>query len=465
MTPSFGVHASACRPQSGTLKGGNQAPAALLLGLAVLAHAAHAADWPVTDAASLSAALKQVAPGDTLTLRDGRWTDQKLVFRANGTTEKPITLRAQTPGKVILDGTSVLRIGGANLVVEGLWFKEARAKEDLIEFRTHSATPATNCVLRDCAVTSGDASTGLPENRWVSLYGVSNRIERCYLAGKRNRGTTLVVWVDTNRPNHHVIAHNHFGPRPRLGANGGETIRVGDSATSLFNSRTLVASNFFERCNGEVEIVSNKSCENEYRANTFAACEGALTLRHGNRCRVIGNFFLGQGAPQTGGIRVIGEDHVVEGNYLADLRGDDARSALTLMNGVANSKLNGYFRVQRARVAGNVIVDCDHPIHLGLSDGGGKLPPLDCVFTGNTVRGAKPPLIKIETPPVNLLWENNLMSGATVGVESPGIREVVLQFDRARDGIWRPSAGATIPGLPLQADEVGPAWLGASARQ
>jgi poly(beta-D-mannuronate) lyase len=432
--------------------------------LVTLSYPVPAADWPVTDAASLATALKQATPGDTLTMRDGRWTDQKLVFRANGTAERPITLRAQTPGKVILDGTSVLRLGGAHLVVEGLWFQDGRAKEDLVEFRTHSATPATNCVLRDCAITATNLVPGQAENRWVSLYGVSNCIERCYLAGKRNRGTTLVVWVDTNRPNHHVLAHNHFGPRPRLGKNGGETIRVGDSAASMSSSRTLVASNFFDRCNGEVEIVSNKSCDNEYRANTFVACEGALTLRHGNRCRVIGNFFLGQAAPQTGGIRVIGEDHVVEGNYLADLRGEDARSAFTLMNGVANSKLNGYFRVQRARIAGNVIVDCERSIHLGLSDGGGKLPPLDCVFTGNLVRGKHAPLVKIETPPENLRWENNVMYGAKVGVESPGIRVEELQLARDGDGVWRMRGGPVIAGRPLRVEEAGPAWMPASAR-
>jgi poly(beta-D-mannuronate) lyase len=432
--------------------------------MAFLLSAGTAAEWPVTDAAGLQAALKQAAPGDTILLRNGRWTDQKLIVRANGTPEKPITLRAQTPGQVILDGASVLRLGGANLVVEGLWFQGAHTKEDVIEFRTHSSVQATNCVLRHCAITAGDAPAPASEHRWVSLYGVSNRVEHCYLAGKRTRGATLVVWVDTNRPNHHVIAHNHFGPRPRLGVNGGETIRVGDSATSLFNSRTRVLSNFFDRCNGEVEIVSNKSCENEYRANTFAACEGALTLRHGNRCRVVGNFFLGQGRPHTGGVRVIGEDHVVEGNYLADLRGSEARAALTLMNGVANSKLNGYFRVQRARVAGNVIVDCDHPIHLGLSDGGGKLPPLDCVFAGNLVRGAKSPLVRVETPPENLRWENNVMFGAKVGLESPGIREGELPLARDADGVWR-TAGFTIQGSPLRADEVGPVWLDVSSRR
>ena len=41
--------------------------------------------------------------------------------------------------------------------------------------------------------------------------------------------------------------------------------------------------NFFDRCDGELEIISSKSCDNIYRGNTFLNCAGMLTLRHGNR--------------------------------------------------------------------------------------------------------------------------------------------------------------------------------------
>jgi len=58
------------------------------------------------------------------------------------------------------------------------------------------------------------------------------------------------------------------------------------------NSRAVVESNLFDRCDGELEIISSKSCENVYRHNTFLDCAGMLTLRHGNRCTVEGNFFI-----------------------------------------------------------------------------------------------------------------------------------------------------------------------------
>jgi poly(beta-D-mannuronate) lyase len=115
-------------------------------------------------------------------------------------------------------------------------------------------------------------------------------MDHCYLAGKTNDSPTLQIEVGSS-PNRHLIDHNHFGPRPPLGRNGGETIRVGYSHQSMSNSCTTVEHNLFDRCDGELEIISNKSCENVYRFNTFLDCAGMFTLRHGNRCLVEGNFF------------------------------------------------------------------------------------------------------------------------------------------------------------------------------
>src|SRR5205085_6289094 len=164
----------------------------------------------------------------------------------------------------------------------------------------------------------------------------------------------------SNAPNYHVISRNYFGPRPVLTAasNGGETIRVGTSDESFHLSRSTVEDNFFERCNGDVEIISSKSLENIYRRNTFYECEGALTLRHGNGSVVEGNYFFGNHKTNTGGVRIIGEDHKVYNNYFQDLAGTASRSPLSIMQGLENSPLNGYFQVRNATVVFNTFVNC-----------------------------------------------------------------------------------------------------------
>ena len=55
-------------------------------------------------------------------MADGTWTNQSITFNDTGTAAKPITLRAQTPGRVILNGTSKISIGGDYTVVDGLDF-------------------------------------------------------------------------------------------------------------------------------------------------------------------------------------------------------------------------------------------------------------------------------------------------------------------------------------------------------
>ena len=127
----------------------------------------------------------------------------------------------------------------------------------------------------------------------------------------------MIVGLDTEASieNNHKIDHNYFGPRPTFGNNGGETLRIGTSHSSLKNSNTLVESNYFDRCNGEHEIISNKSCQNTFKYNTFFECTGTLTMRHGNETFVDGNVFIGNGKPSTGGVRVINESQTVINNY------------------------------------------------------------------------------------------------------------------------------------------------------
>lgn len=407
-----------------------------------------AADHLVNNVAQFNTALAAAQPGDVILLANQVWTNADLLFKKNGTATHPITLRAQTPGHVILSGQSRLRIAGRWLIVDGLRFENGyytNGGSAVISFRENTTVLATNCAVVNCAIRDYNPPLSSVDSKWVSIYGLSNRVENCFFQGKSNLGATLVVWLPsspTNLANHHVIRRNHFGFRPPLGENGAETIRVGDSATSFNISRTLVEENLFRACNGEIETVSNKSCENVYRYNTFEGCEGTLTLRHGNRCEVYGNWFFGRGLPQTGGVRIIGEDHLVFNNYLEGLTGTGLRSAICFVNGVPDSALNEYFQVKRARVLFNTIVNCARPMTIGQTVTGGTLPPLDCTAANNLVLSSNAPLVSVVTAPTNFLWAGNIFFGAAVGVSDPGIIVTNPLLSVANDGLWRPAANS-----------------------
>ncbi|WP_461786271.1 polysaccharide lyase 6 family protein [Prosthecobacter sp.] len=368
-----------------------------------------AKDIPVADAAAFADAAKTIAAGDTLILQDGTWADARLKIHAEGTAKKPVTIKAQTPGHVVFTGDSRLSVGGAHIVVDGLCFQNPTG-EQVLELRLDSKQLASDCRITHCAVTNDTPLVSKNSAQFVSIYGARNRVDHCYIAGKTTQGTTLVVWLSEEAKDQglHQIDHNHFGPRQKLGKNGGETIRLGDSKTSMQTAACLVEHNLFEKCDGEAECISNKSCGNVYRFNTFKGVSGTLTLRHGNRCIVEGNVFDGAGAKGTGGVRVIGEHHIVTGNHFENLTGDKERSALCIMLGIPDSPANGYFQVKHAEIRGNRFVNCEHNILIGMS--GNKkatLPPVETHISDNSIDTRKGEAFEIQCAVDGVFTQNN----------------------------------------------------------
>jgi poly(beta-D-mannuronate) lyase len=383
-------------------------------------------------------------PGDTLTMTNGVWSNASIAFAGYGLPNAPIVLRAETYGGVVIKGASNLRISGKHLVVDGLLFKNGYSPSGaVVEFQGTNGV-SDSCRLTNSSIIDFNPADSLKDYKWISLYGTRNRVDHSYLRGKKHMGTTLVVWL-SDKPNYHLIDHNYFASRPELyGLNGGETIRVGTSDWSMYDSFTTVEYNLFEECNGEIEIISNKSCENIYRYNTFVSCQGTLTLRHGNRCTVEGNFFFGNKSPNSGGIRIIGEDHKVFNNYIHGTAGNSMKSALTIMDGVDSSKLNEYFQVKRAVVAFNTFVDNRTTFNIGAKGTGCTLPPLDCVIANNVVYTTQSPIVTYSDTPLNMTWQGNIFYGASLGITQPsGIAISDPKLSLAADGLLRP--GTTSP--------------------
>lgn len=408
--------------------------------LVVWSFDASAREFRLAPGSELKPVFKKAKAGDLIILENGVWRDVKLRFdQLIGTADKPIHIRAESPGKVVMTGASQVRISGEYITVSGLSFLNPEGVSDVFEFRSHDERLAHHCRITDCSFEQTQPGSE-KKSLWVNVYGTNNRVDHCYFAGKQNKGTTLVVWV-TETPGAHRIDHNHFGPRPVLGGNGGETIRIGDSESSEMNSRTIVEENYFEKCNGEGEIVSNKSCENIYRHNLFERCEGALTLRHGHRCLVDGNVFLGRKADGTGGVRIIGSDHRVTNNYFESLRGDAERAAISLMNGIPDSPLDGYAPVKGALIAHNTIIDCKVAMEFGVSASKKiSAAPSGCRISHNAFLPDKWELFRVHAKPQDFTWSGNkYQEGKTRGADLVEIERVNVQLERGSDGLLRPT--------------------------
>ncbi|MFD2588696.1 chondroitinase-B domain-containing protein [Croceitalea marina] len=324
----------------------------------------------VTNISELNEAIANVTPGDEIIMSNGDWNDIEIKFAGYGEKDRPITLKAETAGGVIIKGKSDLKLGGEYLIVDGLHFRDGASPSNaVIEFAIDKNTVANHSKLTNCVIEDFNKAQRNQTDLWVLLKGRHNEVNHCYIAGKSNRGPTVRVDLEGNRniKNYHKIINNHFGPRPPKGGPSAETIQIGNSFTSMSPSYTLVENNFFDRCNGEVEVISSKTNFNEFRNNVFYKSEGSLVTRHGNYCTVDGNYFIGdENSEQIGGIRLIGTGHWVINNYFYNLKGKVFRSPLAVMNGIPKSPLNRYIQVTDVVVAHNSWINCTSPLQFGV---------------------------------------------------------------------------------------------------
>jgi poly(beta-D-mannuronate) lyase len=291
---------------------------------------------------------------------------------------------------------------------------------------------------------------------WVLFRGRHNQLDHCYLAEKSNRGPTVRVNLSGNQSikNYHKINNNHFGPRPPKGGPSAETIQIGSSETSMTPSHTLIENNLFDRCNGEVEIISSKSNNNEFRNNVFYKSQGSLVTRHGNYCIADGNYFIGdEDSPFIGGVRLIGTGHLITNNYFYNLHGKEFRAPLAMVNGINKPTINRYWQVTDAVVAYNTWVNCTSPWQFGVGsnvDQRDVLPaseirsetPIRTLLANNVIfndKGDDTPILRYDSID-GIDFKRNMINNQGVafrGVE--GLVEKDFSMRELEENIWVPA--------------------------
>ena len=404
-----------------------------------------AEEYVVESQAQYRAVLTQLAPGDSIILRDGIWNDFEIIFEGHGEPGLPITLRAETPGQVYITGQSNLALAGEYLLVQGLVFRDGYTpSQSVISFRKSKTALANNSRVTQTVIHNFTNPERFEADYWVAIYGKNNRFDHNHLEGKRNRGVTLAVRLDSDasRENHHRIDHNYFGPRPTLGSNGGETLRVGTSHFSRSNSFTTVENNYFDRCDGEVEIISSKSGSNVFRGNVFYESKGTLTLRHGHDNVVEQNVFYGNGVEHTGGIRVINRRQTVRDNYIEGVKGYRFGGALVVMNGVPNSPINRYDGVEDSIIESNSLINSDHIQLAAGSDAERSAVPVRTSFNRNLVVKADNPsdVFTVYDDISGISFNDNVISGSKPPVATGFESRSKVNLIRADNGIQYPQS-------------------------
>jgi len=409
-------------------------------------YSALATEYYVRTSREITSAMNGAQPGDTLTMANGIWRNEDIDFYGKGTEDNPIVLRAETPGQVILTGKSRLDVNGSYLVIDGLYFLGGYMvyyKVHIIDFQNESHhCRLTNTAMVDCN----------PEDwglfyKWVRVKGTYNRIDHCYFSGKNHQDVMIKFLIPENSSSYGRFDHNYVGDiREGKTGNGWEAILIQGQNIAEDEDKAgkvIVENNFFYHCDGEIEIISLKTGDNHIRRNTFYECKGTVTCRKKTGNYIYENFFIGNGVPATGGVRMYSKGHIVKNNYFEKLNGDSWRAAIALMNAQP-----GLPEVENVLVAFNTIVDCENSFTFGVgeSESSGRIvPPRNIRLANNLALSNSDQLIKYLTDVNDIYYEGNIMYGADLGIRPPaGIDTVDPKLYLADDGLWRPESDSPL---------------------
>jgi poly(beta-D-mannuronate) lyase len=448
----------------------------------------------VSNNSELYSTIKNAKPGAVIIMKNGIWTDAVINFDSKATEAKPIILKAETPGKVILTGKSKLIFDAPLLMAEGLFFKggaltgtNSENADKVILFRSD------RCRLKNCAVVDYNAKDFSTYYYWVFFSGSHNRVDDCTFIGKSNLGPVIgndYSGLPGGRDaKYNRVDHCCFENIPYADHNDREIFRIwgfGRSEEKALNGAFFtIEYNLFDHADGEgSEIISLKSNYNTVEYNTIRESRGAIVARSGNFNRIQSNFILGGGVEGTDGIRAAGTGDNIQNNYICNITGDGLilmagefiDSALTkdykpvLRSGTPLGRVPRYAQVVGDMIANNTFVNVggtDIVIGAGYMRGWPEsqrvLLPERNTFINNAIQKSNNGMAisypkQDENPPLNKfkfqpnIFDANVVYGGKIELNPlpKGIRIENPMLKPGKGGLYRPEKNSPLIGKGVE---------------
>lgn len=291
---------------------------------------------------ALKQQMSDAKDGETISIPSGRFANLGIV----NITADNVTIKAEQPGKTLFTGLVQVVAKGDGITLDSLVFTEGGPAERFggirLEGNENTLKNSTFYYFTDdYSYEPDDKRSEYPRYLWVSLWGKEAKVINNRFEGKHKRGTLIGVQKNIDdKADNHVIKDNIFYSQKknrynelgikkaiRYNGNSWEAIRIGDSKSSQWPSRTQFINNLLVDSDGERELISVKSGENRIAGNTIFESASMISLRHGKANIVENNVVIGNLKEDTGGIRIYDENHIVRNNYFTGLRGGGGKIA------------------------------------------------------------------------------------------------------------------------------------------
>jgi chondroitinase B-like protein len=378
----------------------------------------------VSTIAALQSQINSASAGDLIILTNGVYTTTgAITITRQGTAQHPIVIAADTIGGAEIRGAAsfIVSSPAAFVVIRGFRLTHAIGTVQV-------QAGASNCrITRNVFQLTG---TG----RYLLVSGDDCEVDHNTFQNKSTTGQMFSIHGpgSSGMAQRTWVHHNLFQNFTSVGGNGGETLQIGLSGRSLTDAHTLIENNLFVNCNGENELISNKSSANTYRYNTIRdSTSGELTLRHGNDCVVHSNFFI-----NSAGLRFFGDDHQIYSNYF-----EECDPGIQIGNGdgeVADgAPLTSHDRPDRVRVSFNTLINNNRSVIMPGRTGG--LGATALVFSNNIIQTDSGTILTLGGPAPNAKFEGNIIFGSAPNDEMPtsGSRRINPLLSRDSFGVFR----------------------------
>ncbi|WP_207423538.1 chondroitinase-B domain-containing protein [Desertivirga brevis] len=326
-----------------------------------------AAEYKVGSQQEFEAATGKAKPGDIITIKNGEYRGWGTKVDLSGSEKMPIIIRAEKDGGVVFTGeysAPIFHLRAKHTIFRDINFKncilsKANGKSGLlIELEESENCRVTSCVFENNRVIVQNMSLVV-----ISGNGKNNEVDSCRFLNNKDAQDLKVHITRTTCPQNTLIQHNLWRDKEKVSwknLNGGECVQIGQEPVLLgtIKANTIVRENTFIRCNGEAEVISNKSSNNKYIRNYLEDCDGEIVMRGGHNCLIDSNVIKGGNS----GIRLNGSEHVVLHNEISGVK-----TGIRLLYGAAKGKLETGFYIAPSKcvIESNQIRDCETGILVG----------------------------------------------------------------------------------------------------
>lgn len=390
---------------------------------------------PFTKIRDFLDAVNDAEAGDMIILANGIYDvsdHEDTKFKGVGSPEHPIIVRAETVGGVTLQGSAGYKFDHCKFFT---WYgfnhaHEATNKDDNIVFLGGENNRFARCDVKLDDIIKIDGKNIRPDElerklsreemeggesvpnarHWLNISDCTTmKVDHCHFHHKETIGNFCIVGFgsDNKVGEGPIFEYNYFQHQDLdhhikeedMGDPGGEAVRIGHSGDMARKYvRAIFRYNFLEKCNGDGEIVTNKSSGNIYYNNSWVDNLGTLTLRHGDSTAVLGNYF------EKCGLRVGGAYNLIANNHFTRNSADEdhkQRSSLVLHNGNSNKPKEGSWeRVIDNYIILNTFANGEGRAHCiiywALKADGSNSRPIGIRFRGNLVTAQNGMLLKFD---------------------------------------------------------------------